>query len=75
MSFARAFTALTGASAISMLAQLLRGKLAALFLGPAGVGIFNQLSLAWNIAQTIGGLGSFNGLIQHGAEALSTLQV
>jgi O-antigen/teichoic acid export membrane protein len=70
MSFARAFTALTGASAVSMLAQLLRGKLAALFLGPAGVGIFNQLSLAWNIVQTVGGLGSFNGLIQHGAEAL-----
>jgi PST family polysaccharide transporter len=70
MSFARAFAALTGASAVSLVAQLLRGKLAALFLGPAGVGIFNQLSLAWNIALTVGGLGSFNGVIQHGAEAL-----
>lgn len=70
MSFARAFAALTGASAVSMVAQLVRGKLAALFLGPAGVGIFNQLSLMWNIAQTLGGLGSFNGVIQHGAEAL-----
>ena len=70
MSFGRAFAALTGASAVSMVAHVLRGKVAALFLGPAGVGIFNQLSLAWNIAQTIGGLGSFNGLIQHGAEAL-----
>jgi O-antigen/teichoic acid export membrane protein len=72
MSFARAFAALSGASAIAMLAQLLRGKLAALFLGPAGVGIFNQLSLAWNIVNVAGGLGSFIGLTQHGAEAISS---
>lgn len=71
MSFARAFAALTGASAVSMVGQLLRGKLAALFLGPAGVGIFNQLSLAWNIVNVAGGLGSFNGIVQHGAEALA----
>jgi PST family polysaccharide transporter len=70
MSFARAFAALTGASAVSMAAQLVRGKLAALLLGPAGVGVFNQLTLAWNIAMTVGGLGSFNGVIQHGAEAM-----
>ncbi len=70
MNFARAFAALTGASAVSMAAQLLRGKLAALFLGPAGVGIFNQLSLLWNIVNVAGGLGTFIGVTQHGAEAL-----
>lgn len=68
-SFARAFTSLSLASAVSMAANLVRGKLAALFLGPAGVGIFNQLSVMWNLFQTGGSLGAFNGLVQHGTEA------
>jgi len=70
MSLLRAFGALTGASALSMLAQLVRGKLAALLLGPAGVGIFNQLSVMWNLFQIGGSMGAFNGLVQHGSEAL-----
>lgn len=69
-SFARAFTSLSLASGVSMLANLVRGKLAALFLGPAGVGIFNQLSLMWNLFQISGSLGAFNGLVQHGTEAM-----
>src|SRR5437868_3853960 len=68
--FARAFTSLSLASAVSMAANLVRGKLAALFLGPAGVGVFNQLSLMWNLFQTSGSLGAFNGLVQHGTEAI-----
>lgn len=71
MSLPRAFTALSGASLVSMVAQLVRGKLAALFLGPAGVGVFNQLSLLWNLFQIGGTLGSGNGIIQHGAEAIA----
>jgi O-antigen/teichoic acid export membrane protein len=71
MSLPRAFTALTGATAVSMAAQLVRGKLAAIFLGPAGVGIFNQLSVMWNLFQLGGQLGSFNGIVQHGAEAMA----
>lgn len=71
MSLARAFAALTGASAMSMAANLVRGKLAALFLGPAGVGIFNQLSLMWNLFNIAGTLGSSNGVIQHGSEAIA----
>lgn len=71
MSLARAFSALTGASVVSMAAQLVRGKLAALLLGPAGVGVFNQLSLAFNLFSVAGGLGSNNGIIQHGAEAMA----
>lgn len=71
MSLARAFTALTGASAVSLAAQLVRGKLAALLLGPAGVGIFNQLSLAFNLFSVAGGLGANNGIIQHGAVAMA----
>ena len=71
MSLPRAFAALSGASLVSMAAQLVRGKLAALFLGPAGVGILNQLSLLWNLFQIGGSLGAANGIIQHGAEALA----
>ena len=74
MSFARAFAALTGASAVSMAAQIVRGKLAALLLGPAGVGVFNQLTLAWNLANVGGGLGAFNGIVQHGAEAIASAE-
>lgn len=54
-----------------MAAQLVRGKLAALFLGPAGVGVFNQLSLTWNLFQLGGQMGSFNGIVQHSAEAIA----
>lgn len=68
--FVRAFTSLSLASGVSMAASLIRGKLAALFLGPTGVGIFNQLSLMWNLFQTAGSLGAFNGLVQHGTEAM-----
>src|SRR5437868_12867521 len=68
--FARAFTSLSLASAVSMAANLVRGKLAALFLGPAGVGVFNQLSLMWDLFQTSGSLGAFNGLVQHGTQAM-----
>lgn len=71
MTLYRAFGALTGASAISLAAQLVRGKLAALLLGPAGVGIFNQLSLMWNLFHIGGSLGSAHGIVQHGAEALA----
>ncbi|NUR45983.1 MAG: hypothetical protein HOP91_07500 [Sphingomonas sp.] len=69
-SFARAFGSLSLASGVSMAANLVRGKLAALFLGPAGVGIYNQLSLMWNLFQISGSLGAFSGLVQHGSEAL-----
>lgn len=71
MSLPRAFAALSGATMFSMAAQLVRGKLAAIVLGPAGVGIFNQLSLMWNLFSVAGSLGSFNGIVQHGAEALA----
>ena len=72
MSFARAFSALTAASAASMVAQILRGKLAALLLGPAGVGVFNQLTLMWNITNATASLGTFSGIVQHGADALAS---
>ena len=51
--------------------QLGRGKLMALLLGPAGVGVFNQLSLLFNLAQLGGQLGAFNGLVRHSADAIA----
>ena len=71
MSLGRSFSALTGANIVSLGAQLVRGKLAALILGPAGVGVFNQLSTLWNLFNVAGGLGSFLGLVQHGSEAIA----
>lgn len=71
MNFLKSFGALTGASFFSMAANLVRGKLGALFLGLAGVGMFNQLSLSFNVATLAGSLACNNGLIQHGAEALA----
>lgn len=53
-----------------MAANLVRGKLAAVFLGTTGVGVYNQLALTSNLAALSGSLASNNGLIQHGAEAL-----
>jgi antigen flippase len=70
VSFASAFTSLSLASGVSMAANVVRGKLAALFLGPAGVGMFNQLALMWNLFQISGSFGAFNGLVQHGTEAI-----
>lgn len=54
-----------------MAANLVRGKLAAVFLGPAGVGVYNQLSLSYNVAALAGSLASNTGVIQHGSESLS----
>lgn len=70
MSFLRPFAALSGASFVSMAANLVRGKMAAVFLGPAGVGIYNQLTLSFNVGTLAGSLATNNGVIQHGSEAL-----
>lgn len=67
----RSFAALTGASLASVGANLVRGKLAAVLLGTTGVGVYNQLALTSNLAGLAGSLASNNGVIQHGAEALS----
>ena len=71
MSFASAFSALSGATAVSMAMQMVRGKLAAVILGPAGVGVFNQMSLVWNLFQVAGQLGSFLGIVQSASNDLA----
>ena len=42
MSLARAFKIQMAGSLVQMFAQVFRGKLAAIFLGPAGVGVFGR---------------------------------
>ena len=71
MSLARAFKIQMAGSVVQMFAQIFRGKLAAIFLGPAGVGIFNQMTLIWNLFQSAGSMGSFQGMVQHGAAAMA----
>jgi PST family polysaccharide transporter len=70
MSLARAFRIQMAGSVVQMFAQIFRGKLAAIFLGPAGVGVFNQMTVIWNLFQSAGSMGSFQGMVQHGAEAI-----
>jgi len=71
MSLARAFKIQMAGSVVQMFAQVLRGKLAAIFLGPAGVGVFNQMTVIWNLFQSAGSMGSFQGMVQHGASAIA----
>jgi O-antigen/teichoic acid export membrane protein len=70
VSLARAFKIQMAGSVVQMFAQIFRGKLAAILLGPAGVGVFNQVTLIWNLFQSAGSMGSFQGMVQHGATAM-----
>ena len=61
----RAFVIFTGASIVGLACQITKGKIAAIFLGPAGVGILNQLTQLWMFSATVAGLGFFNGIVHH----------
>lgn len=55
-----------GSGAIfTTLVQLVKGKIAALYLGAAGVGVFNQITNIWNFIFTVSGLGLYNGVVRH----------
>jgi len=71
MSLARAFKLQMAGSVVQMFAQVFRGKLGAMFLGPAGVGVFNQITVIWNLFQSAGSMGSFQGMVQYGATAIA----
>ena len=64
----RAFTLFTGASVVGTLTQVVKGKLAAVFLGAAGVGVLNQLTSVWSLFAVIAGLGFYNGMVRHMAQ-------
>ena len=65
----RAFSALTGAAMVTMVTQIIRGKMLAVILAPAGIGVLNQLQSTTNLLTTVSGLGFFSGVTQRVAVA------
>lgn len=63
-SLARAIAVLGAVSAIGTATQVAKGKLGALLLGAAGVGVLNQLTTLYNLLFIVAGLGFFNGMMR-----------
>lgn len=61
----RAFAIFTGVSVVGVACQIAKGKIVAVFLGPEGVGILNQLNQLWVFSATLAGLGFFSGIVHH----------
>ncbi len=55
--------------------QIVKGKISAVFLGIVRVGVFNQLTLFYNLAMTLSSLGFFNGVTRNIAAAVWTCPV
>jgi enterobacterial common antigen flippase len=66
----KAFTFFSSSSIIGSLTQVAKGKIAAVYLGPSGVGIFTQLTTFFRLSETIAGLGFYNGIVRHSAESI-----
>lgn len=62
MTLSRAIAAFMTASMIGTLTQVLKGKLSAVYLGPDGLAIYNQLSLFFTFLITVCVLGIPNGI-------------
>ena len=63
-SIAKGFAYLTSASFVSTLLQIIKGKLMAVFLGAAAVGIYSQLMNLFSLLFTLVSLGFRNGIIK-----------
>lgn len=63
-ALARAIALFGASSFIGTLTQVARGKLAAVVLGPAGVGVLGQLTNLWTMLHALSGLSMFNGIVQ-----------
>ena len=68
-SFAKALLAFTGASFVGTATQIAKGKLSAVFLGVAGVGVVNQVVGVWGLASLMAGLGFYSGMVRHLSES------
>lgn len=68
-TFAKALLAFTGASFIGTATQIAKGKLSAVFLGVAGVGVVNQVVGVWGLASLMAGLGFYSGMVRHLSES------
>ena len=72
MSFARILRSsalMGGASGATLLAALIRNKLIAMLLGPAGLGVFGILSQYAGMMSQIFGLGAGSTVVRHVADA------
>ena len=58
----RALAAFMGSSILGSITQVIKGKISALILGPAGVGVVNQLTQCFNMFLTLSSLGVPNGV-------------
>ncbi|MHA6334524.1 oligosaccharide flippase family protein [Qipengyuania sp. CAU 1752] len=61
---ARAFAILGAVSVIGTMTQVGKGKLGAVLLGAAGVGVLNQLTTFFGLLLIFSGFGFFNGMIR-----------
>jgi len=72
MSFARILRSsalMGGASGVSLLAALIRNKLIAILLGPAGLGVFGILSQYAGMISQVFGLGAGSTVVRHIADS------
>lgn len=60
-----ALAAFMGSSILGSLTQVLKGKISAMVLGPAGVGVLNQLTLCFTMFMTTSSLGVPNGIARN----------
>ncbi|QOD11855.1 oligosaccharide flippase family protein [Psychrobacter sp. 28M-43] len=70
LSLGKGFAYLTSASFIGTFTQVIKGKLMAVFLGAAGVGIYSQLTYLFNLMFTIASLGFRNGIIKKVSQSI-----
>lgn len=54
----------TSAGFIGTLTQVIKGKLMAVLIGPAGVGVYSQLTSLFNLLFNLGSLGFRNGIVK-----------
>jgi len=62
--FAAAVAAFGLGSAAGTLIQVVKGKIAALLLGTAGMGVLNQATAVWSLLTTVSGLGIGSGAVK-----------
>ncbi|MFK7941678.1 MAG: hypothetical protein AB8B85_02010 [Paracoccaceae bacterium] len=64
-SLGRALAGFMSSSLFGSATQVIKGKISAVFLGAAGVGVLNQLSLFYSLAMTLSSLGFRNGVTRN----------
>ncbi|ATI44034.1 hypothetical protein CBW24_17990 (plasmid) [Pacificitalea manganoxidans] len=68
-SLGRALAGFMSSSLFGSATQVVKGKVSAIFLGAAGVGVFNQLTLFYTLSMTLASLGLRNGVTRNVAAA------